>query len=542
MNRHRWGYGPVLAMTVWAGHAQAQDCDCDHTIDPGARTVVGSELGVAPGDRICLLAGNYEFVRFQGIQGSEGNRVEIVNCGGLVRIHNDDRGYALVFERDADDRASQYFHLTGTGDAELFYGIEISAPAIDPWPGFGLTLVGRSTNYEVDHVEIHDTGFAGVSAKTDPLCDGSADQASFVQRDVELHHMYIHETGGEAFYIGSTQSYGHTITCDGTQEVHQPHFLEGIHVHHNLIENTQWDGAQIGMARADCAFYANTIRNVGLAGEEYQQQGLQIGTFSSCEIYGNVLMDGPTNGIFVLGAQDSRIHNNLVVGFGGDGIYMNYGNGGDAAADATYEVYFNTVVDYGRNGIRAHSDLLRAVIAKNNLVVGASGQIAPGNEVNWEEANNLVFTTREAAGFVASDDYHLADDSPARGAGVPLEIDFDLEGLSRADPPSVGAYEHSADAPGGAPGTEGPPPPPAIGGRDPGTGGRDPGTGSEPASDNPSAASEDGGCGCRASGSTPARLAWLLLAPALALGWRRRRSHPEQQPGTNPDHDDKQRE
>ena len=92
----------------------------------------------------------------------------------------------------------------------------------------------------------------------DPQCDGSADQGVFVQRDVSLHHLYVHDTGGEGFYIGSTQSNGQPIPCDGTQEVHQPHYLEGIHVHHNIIERTGWDGAQIGMARSDCAFFANT--------------------------------------------------------------------------------------------------------------------------------------------------------------------------------------------------------------------------------------------------------------------------------------------
>ena len=89
------------------------------------------------------------------------------------------------------------------------------------------------------------------------------------QEDTHVVGPGLGDTGGEAFYIGSTQSYGHTIPCDAGEEVHQPHFLEGVHVHHNLIENTQWDGAQIGMARSDCAFYANTIRHVGLAGVEY---------------------------------------------------------------------------------------------------------------------------------------------------------------------------------------------------------------------------------------------------------------------------------
>lgn len=520
--RHAARFTPLVGLLLAAARASAQDCDCDHVVEPGPRTVVGSTLGVLPGDRICVMTGEYEFLRLQGIVGDAERPVTIVNCGGLVRIHNADRGYALVVEADEAGNASQYFHLTGTGDATLTYGFEISAPATEPWPGFGLSLVGRSTNYEVDHLEIHDTGFAGISAKTDPTCDGAADQDRFVQRDIELHHLYIHETGGEALYIGSTQSYGQTVDCDGVEEVHQPHFLEGVSIHHNLIENTQWDGAQIGMARAGCAFYANTIRNVGLAGELYQQQGLQIGAFSSCEIYGNVLMSGPTNGVFVFGAQDSRVYDNLIVDFAGTGIYLGYGNGGDAAAGATYEVYYNTVVDAGDGGIRAFGADLGGVIAKNNLSVGAANDIAAGNEVAYEAANNLTFATRDEAGFVADDDYHLGDDSPARGAGTPIVgIDFDLDGLLRAEPPSVGAYEHAADSPGPGAGGEGPPAP-STGGSE-GGGGTTPSAGGSPGG-GAAASDDDAGCGCRAAG--PGGTGGLLtaLVALVALGGRRWRA------------------
>lgn len=330
----------VLAPSLLASTAaRAQDCDCDHRVELGTMGFDAAAEGVMPGDRICVMAGTREYLRFQHLAGTAADPITIVNCGGRVVIHNEDRAYALVFEDD-----SQHFHLTGTGDPAIEHGFDLSAPATTPYPGIGLWMLGRSTDYEIDHVEVHDTGFAGVMSKTDPLCDGSADQDVFVQRNVSIHHLFVHDTGGEGFYVGSTQSSGHTITCDGAMEVHQPHFLEGIELHDILVENTGWDGMQVGMAHTGCRVYRNVIRHVGLAREMYQEQGLQIGTFSSCEVFANRIEDGPANGIIVLGAGDLFVHSNVIRGFTmADGIYA---NGNDVVAGATYRFAFNTIVDW----------------------------------------------------------------------------------------------------------------------------------------------------------------------------------------------------
>lgn len=457
----------VILISCLSHNTHAQ-CNCTHTFTPGATVINGNEQGIQPGDTICIEAGNYEFLRFQEIRGTDAAPVTITNCGGQVVIHNDDRAYGLVLEG-----ASTFVHLTGTGDPATEYGFDISAPDREPWPGVALVLGDKSTNFEVDHMEIHHTGFAGVTCKTDPLCDGSADQDVFVQRNVSLHHLYVHDTGGEGFYIGSTQSSGHTITCDGNQETHQPHYLDGIQVHHNIIERTGWDGAQIGMARSDCAFYANTIVDVGSAGEQYQQQGLQIGAFSSCEVYNNIIMDGPVMGIIVLGAGDSRFYNNLIVDFGEDGIYANQQ---DFAAGATWQFFYNTIVDYARNGLRVHGADLGGIVAQNNLIVGAEGHLAIGNEVpNVTEAGNVTVTSGDGV-FAGNDDYHLAETSPARGTGTAVDIDFDLDGQLRAVPPSAGAYEYAEDSPG------------ADSDIDPPT--------SSPTSESDDSSGDNAGCGC----------------------------------------------
>lgn len=507
----------ALGLGLWQQAALAQDCDCDHRLDASTTSFDGVDNGVKPGDRVCVMAGTREFLRFQRIQGSESARIEIANCGGLVEIHNETRAYALVFEGD-----SHHFRVTGTGDASVEYGFKISAPAKDPYPGIGLWLLGKSTNYEADHLEIFDTGFAGVSAKTDPLCDGSADQDKFIQRDVDLHHLYVHDTGGEGFYVGSTQSKGQTITCNGKQEIHQPHFLEGIKLHHNVIENTGWDGAQVGMARQGCQVYANVIRNVGLEGVQYQQQGLQIGSFSACEIWGNLLENGPTNGVFVLGAYDTSVFNNLIIGFQGTGIYANQQ---DFGAGHGYRIWYNTVVDSGDGAIKLFGPDLVGNELKNNLSAGANASISAGGDVDVDEASNLEVVSVAEAKFFAAGDYHLAPDSPARGAGtaVPL-VTTDLDGRQRTEPPSVGAYEYTDDpgpVDGGASGGN-----PGFGGNGAGPNGGSSNAGSSSSSGGASGGgSDEGGCGCALPGSGGHSAPASLLLGLLGLGWflRRRR-------------------
>lgn len=466
---------------------RAQDCACDHVVDLETRTVDGDELGYAPGDRVCVTAGEREFLRFSHLSGSAEAPIEIINCGGLVRIHNTERAYALVFEDD-----SRHFHLSGTGDPALTYGFEISAPALEPYPGVGLWLLGRSTDYEVDHVEIHDTGFAGVSAKTDPLCDGSADQGTFTQRDVSFHHMYVHDTTGEGFYIGSTQANGQAITCDGASEVHQPHFLEGVRLTDNLIENTGWDGAQIGMAREGCVVARNVIRNVGLEGVEFQQQGLQIGSFSKCEIHRNRLENGPTNGIFVLEADDTWVHDNVVVGFAGDGIYANVR---DRFEGVRYRFHHNTIVGSGEDALQVFGGGLGPSEALSNFVVGGGAGISAGGDVDWTAMGNVEVAMGE--GGFEGEGHLLTADSPARAAGVAVPmLELDFEGYPRADPPSAGAFEYrdpTVDA--GFSPTDGG----ALPERDAGVGGDD----------------EGGGCGCAASSGAPLGALWTLLALVL---------------------------
>lgn len=493
----------VVALSItltglFAPRALAQ-CDCDHTLGLEVTEASGADLGVMPGDRVCVTAGERPFLRLREFTGTAAAPITVLNCGGLVTIRNTDRAYALVIEG-----ASEHVRVTGTGDDTLTYGFRVSAPDLEPYPGIGLWILGRATDIEADHMEVFETGFAGVMAKTDPACEDRPFWDGFVQRNTHLHHLWVHDTGGEGFYIGSTQAMGYNRMCDGAMVNIPHHDLEGVDVHDVLIEDTGWDGIQIGFA-TDCAFHDSVIRRVGLEGVEFQMQGLQLGT-SVCEVRRNDLRDGPAMGIIVLDVGTTTIADNVIANFMGDGIYANTRD----ASPGTWNFVHNTIAFSTGAAIRGFSD--SDGMAVNNLLIGNGSDVTLGAAI--ESADNVSAPDVATAGVVSRDDLHLTDASSARGAGRDLTamgyaLDLDLR--ARAMPPSVGAYEHVADVP-------------DVGPIDAATSRPDVGTTPRDASSAGSDAgppTSNGGCGCRAS--RPRAEAVPFLFGLLALVAIRRR-------------------
>lgn len=502
----------ATALASMAARAEAQ-CDCDHTLALDDTVVDGDALGVMPGDRVCVEAGERPFLRLNHFTGTAAEPITVLNCGGVVRIHNTDRAYALVIEGE-----SEFLHVTGTGDPASEHGFRISAPDTDPYPGIGVWIQGRATDIEVDHMEVFDTGFAGVMAKTDPGCDDRAAWPTFVQRNTHLHHLWVHDTGGEGFYVGSTQAMGYSRTCEGATVVIPPHRLDGVDIHHVLIEDTGWDGIQIGFARTECFFHDSVVHRVGLLGVEFQMQGLQIGNESSCEVRRNDLRDGPAMGIIVLESGDSLFADNVIARFAVNGIYAN--DRGMITSD--WRIVHNTIALTGEAPVRVFST--GAGEATNNFVIGASdGSIeVPGA---WPETTNVYAADVGAAGILGADDFHLGDTSVARGAGTDrtaVGFDRDLDGRGRAMPPSVGAYEHVGDAPDAGPVPDAGPRP---------DGGPRPDAGPRADGGAPTGAPETaGGCGChvRRPHDGPA----LLVLLGVVLAARTRRRSVEREPRT----------
>lgn len=377
---------------------------CTYVVPITAMTVDGAKLGIKPGDVICLSSAikYYHSLHFTNIVGTATAPVIITNCGGKAVLTADGRPFNLKTSY------SKYFRITG-GDVNGSYGIKMSGAA-----GSGLVLAGLSTNFEVDHVEVSNVGFAGIIAKSDPTCDNTANRGYFTMRNISIHDNYVHHTSGEGLYIGHSFYGGYTMSCG----VKLPHTIEGARIYNNRTLYTGWDGLQVGCATKDTEIYNNTIDYPGTKLIGGQGHGINIaaGTVGKC--YGNSIKGGVGNGITVWGMGDNLVFNNIIVNSGMNGIFCDERT---ETLGAGYRLMNNTIISPKQAGIRLLSEKVFNLVI-NNIVVNPG--YAPNGElaylmrpklINIEASNNYNTTSISSVKFVDSStsNYRLAAGSPA---------------------------------------------------------------------------------------------------------------------------------
>jgi len=285
-------------------------------------------------DRLYIPAGHYKFIRLGNLPNrSMGDPLVITNSGGQVRIGG--LGHYYVFPLSGGsgwvltgryDPISQTGHPDFSGHAgdayansQGKYGIYINDEYTDESDHdvSGLGVGGSATQFELEFVEIARTGFAGITLKTDD--DGSA-----LMSDVLIHDLYIHDTGGEGMYIGSTQ----------TQPQHK---FENLEIYNNRVLRTALETIQIGQM-GDGVNVHNNVFGPGAIGwrsafQQYQDKNLQIGYREGVvEIHHNIFIGATDslvylNGVNLVGdvhaAGDGvRVHDNFIAHTGWLGGYI----------------------------------------------------------------------------------------------------------------------------------------------------------------------------------------------------------------------------
>ncbi|HET7178484.1 MAG TPA: right-handed parallel beta-helix repeat-containing protein [Chryseosolibacter sp.] len=399
----------------------SSDCNCDYVVPADSTVVDGKVLALKPGSVVCLnSAFHYGTLEFHNLEGTEADPIIIRNCGGPVTIKATDKWHALKTIN------SKYFRITG-GDASGVYGIRIQGGEM------GMKLDGLSTNFEVDHVEVSNVSFAGIMAKTDPGCDDATIRGNFTMYDVRLHDNYVHDTGGEGFYIGNSFFDGMQRECG----LRLPHLIKGLKVYNNVIRNSGWESIQVGCAIEGTEIYNNTIENYGAANIEYQDNGIQIGSGTGGAVYNNFIKKGNGNGLIVMGTGDNVIYNNIIVDAGLNGIFCDErytpGEG--------FTFINNTIISPKMYGIRLYSEKVPMNTVINNIISNpgalasrdsANAFVARMNDkVHVEMANNLFVNNLDTLQFMnpAADNYRLKAASPAVNLGKDISsfrIDFDF--------------------------------------------------------------------------------------------------------------------
>lgn len=439
----------------------AQNNSCKYTITLQQNYIDGSKLNILPGDTICIESGARLSLKLINFHGSADKYIVFRNSGGAVVVSNNTLAYGISIEN------SSFFRFTGTGSSQYKYGIRILGTKSG---ASGLSVGNLSTNFEVDHIEIANTGFAGIFSKTDPVCDLSKNRGNFTQYQSVYHDNYIHNTGGEGMYIGHSFYSGWTTTCGSDTVMLYPSELKGVRIYNNLVDSAGWDGIQVGCATADCEVYGNKVTNYGTAKVGAQQTGIQIGGGTTGKCYNNKIINGSGMGIAVFGIGNNDIYNNIVVNAGynyypNDSTVRIYGIYCDDRATipgSSFNFYNNTIVNSKSDGIRFTSIASRNNRFYNNIVVhpgsylsykkipAQSGYINTGAKSGVDAliANNYFYkdATQILFADTLNNDYHLTRNSPAIDAGMNLScfgINIDHENLPRplGSGFDIGAYE-----------------------------------------------------------------------------------------------------
>ncbi len=411
--------------------------------------------GILPGDTIIIEPGKRRILRISNVLGDSLHYVTIRNGNGDVIIENDDLTFGLAVSN------SRFFRLTGSVENDSCYGIKILKTGKG---ASGLGIGELSTNYEVDHIEIANTGFAGIFAFSQPTCDLSANRGFFEQRNCIIRNNYIHDTFGEGMYLGHSFYTGYTISCDNKDTKVYPHEIKGLKVFDNLIVNAGYDGIQVCSAVEGTEVYNNRILNYGVENEAMQHSGIQIGAGTKIRCYNNQIINGSGTGIMMMGLADSYIYNNLIIN-PGKHFYPN-----DVALrihgifvddrltykGTSHYILNNTIISPKSDGIRFISTESSKNVIANNLI------IKPGSNYKYESLDSKYIYLQNGVDVVKNNNFfsdfllpNLKTDTlklvydfvinfPISEKGIDVSdygVKSDLFGVVRSITPSIGAFE-----------------------------------------------------------------------------------------------------
>lgn len=263
----------------------------DHRLPPGAGYITGDRFDIQPGDVVCITPGERSSLIFQGIQGTPENPITITNCaGGTATIRGGPYGISL--------RNSRHLLISGRSPADGRYNFVVD--------GAGEATVGVSVDQfsrdvEMAFVEVKNTTFAGIIAKTDDANENlSSGEDPFVLTNLDLHDLYVHDVGGEGMYLGSTKPGG------------AQHSLDKLRVYDNIIVRSGREGIQVGNAKANARVRDNLVYKSGTANIRFQTNGLQVSANTAGTYRDNLIIGTKGWGVIVFGNGNIMIENNFI--------------------------------------------------------------------------------------------------------------------------------------------------------------------------------------------------------------------------------------
>lgn len=417
-------------------------CGCNFVINANSPYVFdGVKMGVKPGNKICFANGQRADIMIMNVHGTAAQPVVFTNmCDGKVLIKGNAGTGRLIYMGNVS-----YVRITGSANPSEAYGIEVQTGVQ------GIDFRDLSTNVEADHLYLHDLGYSGINAKTDPTCDPATWRGNFTMRDVLIHDNKIINTGGEGIYIGESH-YHTTVTVTPCNLQAQEHEIIGCQIYNNILQNIGRDGIQVGSVTSGGFIHHNSIYNFATLHLGYDASGIQINPGTNANIYNNVIDLGYGFGVFAGGRGGSHLYNNIISNCGMGGIT----SAAYAPVDVSGFIFSNnTLVNNANLGIQSYANNTPNICVNNIIVAPATGTFmfidafAPG--IVWAESNNIKTADINSIKFVnaGAKNYRLQTTSPAKDAGISMVakgISTDLDNLTRPSGPAfdIGAYEFQA--------------------------------------------------------------------------------------------------
>jgi hypothetical protein len=353
--------------------------------------------GIPPGTTIYLPAGTRGPLLIKNLKGTATKPITIINQGGKAVITvPKTNSYALKTQ------SCKYFKILGNGVTGIKYGIEVSGGNIS------VSFDDLSSDFVVEYLDVHDSGFAGIMAKTDPTSDPKTQRGNFTLNNPVIKYNYVHNTGGEGVYLGNSF---YNSGVNGFL----PHDVVNAIVANNITDRTGCEGIQVGAGIKGTQIYGNKVTSPGQSPfASGQSNGIQVGEGTGGKCYNNFVKDAPGNGIIVLGLGNNLVYNNIIVNSGENGIF----------ADSRYTPgpFFsfinNTIIGSKSNGIKLNSTSISMQYVVNNVIIGQSPAITAAMKIF--DTNNFKSSDINSAGFIdpLKDNYRLKPKSPLINKGL----------------------------------------------------------------------------------------------------------------------------
>jgi hypothetical protein len=342
----------------------AQSCGCNFTITKSG-AYSPSNFNAQPGQTICVQAGTYTNLSFNSFQGSASQPILIKNCGGQVVIQNTTNAIAINFSK------SKFIKLSGTGDASANYGFKVAGTGNN---SRGVSIADKSSNIEVEKVEIQNVQGAGIVARTELACDSTTWRDYYTMNAIKIHDNYVHDVVGEGIAVGEP-SYGtpKTINCNGVSISKFTHLIVGLEIYNNIFERTGSKGIQYANS-PDAQVHHNMIKNCGkVPGATTLNNAVAMNGGAGGNFYNNTILDAEGSAIVMFGFLGNQmIYNNLIVRPKGNAIFSDSRPG--SIPDTYLRIAQNTIISPQTEALKLYSSIHNYEIVNNIMLNSGVGK------------------------------------------------------------------------------------------------------------------------------------------------------------------------